>query len=85
MTFRIGLFVVHFRADAAPVAPSPEDRAEYKKQLCESCGFRQIVEPLPDSNTLKNVIDSLPQKVSDTQIHDFKIFLLVFHVHYFFE
>ncbi|KAK1395876.1 Omega-6 fatty acid desaturase, chloroplastic [Heracleum sosnowskyi] len=51
------------RAVAAPVAPSPTDSADYRKQLCESYGFRQIAEPLPDNITLKNVIDSLPQKV----------------------
>ncbi|KAL8145289.1 omega-6 fatty acid desaturase, chloroplastic isoform X1 [Apium graveolens] len=51
------------RAVATPVAPSPADSADYRKQLCESYGFRQIAEPLPDNITLKNVIDSLPKKV----------------------
>ncbi|KAL8145291.1 omega-6 fatty acid desaturase, chloroplastic isoform X2 [Apium graveolens] len=50
------------RAVATPVAPSPADSADYRKQLCESYGFRQIAEPLPDNITLKNVIDSLPKK-----------------------
>lgn len=53
------------RAVAAPVAPSPADSADYRKQLCESYGFRQIAEPLPDNITLKNVTDSLPQEVSE--------------------
>ncbi|KAK1395873.1 hypothetical protein POM88_005736 [Heracleum sosnowskyi] len=48
---------------SAPVAPSSEDSTDYRKQLCESCGFRQIAEPLTDNITLKTVIDSFPQKL----------------------
>lgn len=70
------------RAVATPVAPSPADSADYRKQLCESYGFRQIAEPLPDNITLKNVIDSLPQKVSETQIYKFNIFLLFCNVRF---
>ncbi|KAL3586443.1 hypothetical protein D5086_013310 [Populus alba] len=51
------------QAVAAPVAPSSADSAEYRKQLAESYGFRQIGEPLPDSITLKDVMDTLPKKV----------------------
>lgn len=51
------------RAVAVPVAPISEDSAEYRKQLADSYGFRQIGEPLPENVTLKDVIDSLPRKV----------------------
>ena len=51
------------QAVAVPVAPSPSDSADYRKQLSESYGFRQIGEPLPEHVTLKDVIDSLPKKV----------------------
>lgn len=51
------------QAIAIPVAPSPPDSAEYRKQLSESYGFKQIGEPLPDNVTLKDVIDTLPKKV----------------------
>lgn len=52
------------QAVAIPVSPSAADSAEYRKKLAESYGFRQIGEPLPDSVTLKSVIDSLPKKVT---------------------
>ncbi|XP_076885043.1 omega-6 fatty acid desaturase, chloroplastic-like [Bidens hawaiensis] len=49
---------------ASPVTtPLPEDNAQHRKQLCETYGFRQIGEPLPDNITLKNIIDTLPKKV----------------------
>jgi len=48
---------------AVPVAPSPADSTEYRKQLSENYGFSQIGEPLPENVTLKDVIDSLPKKV----------------------
>ncbi|VVA22261.1 PREDICTED: fatty acid desaturase [Prunus dulcis] len=51
------------KAVAIPVAPSSPDNAEYRKQLSESYGFKQIGEPLPDNVTLKHVIDTLPKKV----------------------
>ncbi|KAG6770179.1 hypothetical protein POTOM_025851 [Populus tomentosa] len=53
------------QAVAAPVAPSSADSAEYRKQLAESYGFRQIGEPLPDSITLKDVMDTLPKKITE--------------------
>lgn len=71
------------RAVAVPVAPSSgdSDSTEYRKQLAESYGFRQIGEPLPDNVTLRNVIDTLPKEVlfSDSciqQTHYFIFFLL---------
>lgn len=51
------------KAVAIPVAPSSPDNAEYRQQLSESYGFKQIGEPLPDNVTLKHVIDTLPKKV----------------------
>ncbi|GMP63938.1 hypothetical protein CsSME_00025424 [Camellia sinensis var. sinensis] len=58
------------RAVAAPVAPSPADSspspaesAEYRKQLTESYGFKQIGEPLPENVTLKDIVATLPKKV----------------------
>ncbi|XP_050364747.1 omega-6 fatty acid desaturase, chloroplastic isoform X2 [Argentina anserina] len=51
------------QAIAIPVAPSSPDSAEYRKQLSENYGFRQIGEPLPDTVTLKDIIDTLPKKV----------------------
>ena len=51
------------QAVATPVAPSSADSAEYRKQLAESYGLRQIGEQLPDNITLKDVIDTLPKKV----------------------
>ncbi|KAK0572555.1 hypothetical protein LWI29_033414 [Acer saccharum] len=51
------------QAVAIPVAPSSPDSAEYRKQLAESYGFKQIGEPLPENVTLKDVIESLPKKV----------------------
>ncbi|PKI52343.1 hypothetical protein CRG98_027269 [Punica granatum] len=56
------------RAVAVPVARPPAesssvDNAEYRKQLSESYGFRQIGEPLPEDVTLKDIMNSLPKKV----------------------
>ncbi|CAH2040979.1 unnamed protein product [Thlaspi arvense] len=44
-------------------SPSPLESAEYRKQLCESYGFKQIGEPLPDNVTLKDIVNTLPSKV----------------------
>ncbi|MED6131785.1 Omega-6 fatty acid desaturase, chloroplastic [Stylosanthes scabra] len=55
--------VTVIRAVAVPLEPSLVESAEYREQLAESYGFRQIGEPLPDEVTLKDVIDSLPKKV----------------------
>lgn len=52
------------QAVAVPVAPSSADSAQYRKQLAESYGFRQIGEPLPSNVTLKEIIDTLPKKVN---------------------
>lgn len=51
------------QAVAVPVTPSSADSAEYRKQLAEKYGFRQIGEPLPDNVTLRDIIDALPKKV----------------------
>ncbi|KAJ9141144.1 hypothetical protein P3X46_031717 [Hevea brasiliensis] len=51
------------QAVAVPVVPSSADSAQYRKQLAESYGFRQIGEPLPRNITLKEIIDTLPKKV----------------------
>ncbi|CAN1809580.1 Omega-6 fatty acid desaturase, chloroplastic [Linum perenne] len=62
-------FLVHLRrtkpveAVAVPVVPSSADDSEYRKQLAESYGFRQIGEDLPNDITLKQVIDTLPKEV----------------------
>ncbi|TKY54705.1 Omega-6 fatty acid desaturase [Spatholobus suberectus] len=55
--------VTVIRAVAIPVQPAPAESAEYRKQLAENYGFRQIGEQLPDDVTLKDVINSLPKKV----------------------
>ncbi|WCJ29908.1 Omega-6 fatty acid desaturase chloroplastic [Euphorbia peplus] len=51
------------QAVAVPVAPSSAESAEYRKQLAENYGFRQIAEPLPGNVTLKQITDTLPKKV----------------------
>ncbi|CAI0427498.1 unnamed protein product, partial [Linum tenue] len=51
------------QAVAFPVVSSSADGAEYRKQLAESYGFRQIGEDLPDDVTLKQIIDTLPKEV----------------------
>ncbi|KAL6973840.1 Omega-6 fatty acid desaturase, chloroplastic [Sarracenia purpurea var. burkii] len=58
------------QAVAVPAAPSPADsspfpaeREEYRKQLCENYGFKQIGEPLPENVTLKDIVGTLPKKV----------------------
>ncbi|CAL5402140.1 unnamed protein product [Camellia sinensis] len=60
------------RAVAVPVAPSPADSspspaesAEYRKQLTESYGFKQIGEPLPENVTLKDIVATLPKKLEE--------------------
>ncbi|RZB55731.1 Omega-6 fatty acid desaturase, chloroplastic, partial [Glycine soja] len=55
--------VTVIRAVAIPVQPAPVESAEYRKQLAEDYGFRQIGESLPDDVTLKDVINSLPKEV----------------------
>lgn len=50
-------------AVAVPNTSSPLDSAAHREQLCENYGFRQIGEQLPDSVTLRNIIDTLPKKV----------------------
>lgn len=54
---------------AIPVEPAPAESAEYRKELAESYGFKQIGEPLPDNVTLKDVINSLPKKVAFLMIY----------------
>ncbi|KAG8372580.1 hypothetical protein BUALT_Bualt12G0080800 [Buddleja alternifolia] len=51
------------KAVAVSVAPTPADNAEHRQQLCQSYGFRQIGECLPDNVTLRDIIDTLPKKV----------------------
>lgn len=51
------------QAVAIPVAPPSEDSVEYRKQIAENYGFKQIGEPLPENVTMKDIIDSLPKKV----------------------
>lgn len=51
------------QAVAIPVVPSPPDTAEYRKQLAESYGFKQIGEQLPDNIKIKDIINTLPKKV----------------------
>lgn len=58
------------KAVAVPVASpsaesSPADSSACLKQLCDSYGFRQIGQPLPENVTLKDIINSLPKKVMD--------------------
>jgi len=49
---------------AVPVQqPAPVESVEYRKQLAEDYGFRQIGELLPNDVTLKDVINSLPKEV----------------------
>ncbi|CAI0394491.1 unnamed protein product [Linum tenue] len=66
-------FLVHSRksrtvqAVAVPAVSSAADGAEYRKQLAESYGFRQIGEDLPDDVTLKQVIDTLPKEIDDAK------------------
>ncbi|WVZ11660.1 hypothetical protein V8G54_016190, partial [Vigna mungo] len=56
--------VTFIRAVAVPVQqPAPVEGVEYRKQLAEDYGFRQIGEPLPADVTLKDVISSLPKEV----------------------
>eukprot|EP00897_Mesotaenium_endlicherianum_P003038 jgi/Mesen1/2762/ME000170S01870 len=66
-------------AVATPIAPSstpspsksnPLDDPEERARLANLYGFRQIGEPLPESVTLKHVIDSLPKEVFE--LDDFK-------------
>ena len=52
------------QAVAVPVTTSPSESAEYRKQLSESYGFKQIGEPLPDNVTMKDIGSTLPKKVS---------------------
>ena len=51
------------QAVAVPVSPSPLDTAEYREQLAETYGFKQIGEPLPVNVTLRDIIESLPKEV----------------------
>jgi acyl-lipid omega-6 desaturase (Delta-12 desaturase) len=51
------------QAVAVPIVPSLADSAEYRNQLAERYGFKQIGEPLPENFKLKDVIDTLPKKV----------------------
>ncbi|KAH7546182.1 hypothetical protein FEM48_Zijuj01G0173400 [Ziziphus jujuba var. spinosa] len=51
------------QAVAVPFSPAPADTAEYRKELSESYGFKQIGESLPKNVTLKDIIDTLPKKV----------------------
>nr|QBQ82065.1 omega-6 fatty acid desaturase [Paeonia ludlowii] len=53
------------QAVATPVAPSSSESADYRKQLSESYGFRQIGEPLPENVTLKDIVNTLPKEVFD--------------------
>lgn len=50
------------QAVAFAISPSLQDD-EKRQQMCESYGFTQIGEPLPDNITLKDVMDTLPKKV----------------------
>ncbi|XP_077238106.1 omega-6 fatty acid desaturase, chloroplastic-like isoform X2 [Tasmannia lanceolata] len=50
------------QAVALPESPLLLDSVEQRKQICESYGFSQIGEPLPENVTMKDVIDTLPKK-----------------------
>ncbi|XXG58867.1 hypothetical protein AAC387_Pa04g1062 [Persea americana] len=63
------------QAVVLPVQPPLIDEVERRKQLCESYGFTQIGEPLPETVTLKDVLDTLPKKVFE--IDDVKAWKLV--------
>lgn len=58
-----------FQASVVPPPPPPpplqQDTSDelQRNAMCESYGFTQIGEPLPENVTLKNIIDSLPKKV----------------------
>ncbi|KAE8126087.1 hypothetical protein FH972_020833 [Carpinus fangiana] len=50
------------QAVAVPIVPTSADSAEYRNQLAEIYGFKQIGEPLPENIKLKDIIDTLPKK-----------------------
>ncbi|KAG2584178.1 omega-6 fatty acid desaturase, chloroplastic-like isoform X1 [Panicum virgatum] len=58
------------QAAVLPVAPPILDDEETRKQMAEDFGFTQIGEELPDSVTLKDVMDTLPKEVFE--INDIK-------------
>ncbi|CAO2188367.1 unnamed protein product [Urochloa humidicola] len=58
------------QAAVLPVAPPILDDEEKRKQMAEDFGFTQIGEELPNSVTLKDVMDTLPKEVFE--INDVK-------------
>uniref|UniRef100_A0A2P2LBA9 Omega-6 fatty acid desaturaseic n=1 Tax=Rhizophora mucronata TaxID=61149 RepID=A0A2P2LBA9_RHIMU len=66
---RCGKYFSHLKGNrtiqsmAIQVAPSSVDGFQFRKQLAESFGFKQVGEPLPENVTLKDVMDTLPKKV----------------------
>lgn len=56
---------IHFplKAVALPIEPPVDDADLQLKELSEKYGFTQIGEPVPDSITLRDIIESLPKKV----------------------
>lgn len=51
------------QAAVLPVAPPILEDEEKRKEMAEDFGFTQIGEQLPDSVTLKDVMDTLPKEV----------------------
>ncbi|KAE8126088.1 hypothetical protein FH972_020834 [Carpinus fangiana] len=51
------------QAVAVPIVPTSADSADYRNQLAERYGFKQIGEPLPENIKLEDIIDTLPKKV----------------------
>ncbi|XP_047311508.1 omega-6 fatty acid desaturase, chloroplastic-like isoform X2 [Impatiens glandulifera] len=60
-------FIIKAVAASVPLAaedsPKDTENVDYRKQLAENYGFRQIGESLPENVTLKDIITSLPKKV----------------------
>jgi len=67
------------QAAVLPVAPPILDDEETRKQMAEDFGFTQIGEELPDSVTLKDVMDTLPKEVPAANTS----MILMFYLHKF--
>lgn len=67
------------QAAVLPVAAPILDDGEKRKQMAEDFGFTHIGEELPDSVTLKDVMDSLPKEVPTVNTS----MILVFYLHKF--
>lgn len=64
MIFSRKKFIKVVRASVVPISPSLLVNDIQRSDMCKTYGFMKIGEAVPDNVTLKDIIATLPKKVS---------------------